>query len=96
MVVRGLLVREGTVKSVYDIVSLAIFAGLIVLFLQRSTAANDEGDASLLHYLAAGIGCGLSNYLGNKGNDILAIGSLIVTVAFIMHFLKPFGFKAKR
>jgi hypothetical protein len=81
-------------ETVYDWVSLAIFAGLIVLFLQRSTGDRAEKDASLLHYLGAGVGCALANYLGNHGQDILAIAILIATVGFIIYFLKPFKFKS--
>ena len=80
-------------SSVYDWVSLAIFAGLIVLFLQRSTGDRDEKDASLLFYLGAGVGCAVANYLGNHGQDIAAIALLIATVAFIIVYLKPFKLK---
>lgn len=76
--------------TIYDWLSLAIFAGLIVLFLQRSTSERTENDASLLYYLGAGVGCAVANYFGNKGQDILAIGLLAATVGFIAYFLKPF------
>jgi hypothetical protein len=52
-------------ETVYDWVTLAIFAGLIVLFLQRSTGDRAEKDVSLLYYLAAGVGCAVANYFGN-------------------------------
>jgi len=77
-------------ESVYDWVSLAIFAGLIVLFLQRSTGERAEKDASLLYYLGAGIGCAVANYFGNHGQDVVAIAVLVATVAFIIYFLNPF------
>ena len=76
-------------ESVYDWVSLAIFAGLIVLFLQRSTSDQADKDVSLLYYLGAGVGCAVADYLGNHGNDILAILLLLGTVAFIFYYLKP-------
>lgn len=76
--------------TIYDWLSLAIFAGLIVLFLQRATSEHGERDVSLLYYLAAGAGCAVANYLGNKGNDIFAILLLCGTVAFIALVLKPF------
>ena len=44
-------------ETVYDWVTLAIFAGLVVLFLQRSTGDQPEKDASLLYYLGAGVAC---------------------------------------
>jgi hypothetical protein len=77
-------------ETVYDWVSLAMFAGLIVLFLQRSTSDRGEKDASLLYYLGAGIGCAVANYLGNHGQDILAVLLLVATAAFIIFYLKPF------
>ena len=76
-------------QSIYDWVSLAIFAGLIVLFLQRSTSERADKDVSLLYYLAAGVGCAVANYFGNRGQDIIAILLLAATVAFIFYFLKP-------
>jgi len=77
-------------ETIYDWLSLAIFAGLIVLFLQRSTSERAEKDASLLYYLAAGVGCAAANYFGNHRQDVIAIAILAVTVGFIVYFLKPF------
>ena len=77
--------------TIYDWVSLAIFAGLVVLFLQRSTSEHSGKDASLLYYLGAGVGCAAANYFGNQGQNLIAILLLAVTVAFIIFFLKPFG-----
>jgi hypothetical protein len=76
--------------TIYDWVSLAIFAGLIVLFLQRSTSDHQGKDASLLAYLAAGAGCAIANYAGNQGQDVIAVLLLAATVAFIIFYLKPF------
>jgi hypothetical protein len=76
--------------TMYDWVSLAIFAGLIVLFLQRSTSDRAEKDVSLLYYLGAGVGCAVADYLGNHGQDILAVAVLAATIGFIVYFLKPF------
>ena len=82
--------RETAMETVYDWLSLAIFAGLIVLFLQRATSERAENDVSLLYYLAAGAGCAVANYFGNKGEDLVAIALLAATVGFIAYFLKPF------
>ena len=81
--------------TIYDWVSLAIFAGLVVLFLQRSTSEHEGKDVSLLFYLAAGVGCAVADYFGNHGQDILAILLLIATVVFIVVFLKPFTLTPK-
>lgn len=77
--------------TIYDWISLAIFAGLVVLFLQRSTSEHEGKDASLLYYLAAGAGCAVADYFGNHGQDIVAIVLLVATAAFIAIYLKPFN-----
>lgn len=82
-------------STVYDWVSLAIFAGLIVLFLQRSTSERAEKDVSLLYYLGGGVGCAVADYLGNHGQDLAAIALLIATVAFILVYLKPIPLKPR-
>ena len=79
-------------ETIFDWVSLAIFAGLIVLFLQRSTGEHAEKDASLLYYLGAGIGCAVANYFGNHDQPVIAVALLVATVAFIIYYLKPFKF----
>jgi len=80
-------------STVYDWVSLAIFAGLVVLFLQRSTGESAEKDASLLYYLGAGVGCAAANYFGNEGQHVVAITLIIATIGFVIYFLKPFPTK---
>ncbi len=80
-------------ETAYDWITVGIFAGLVVLFMQRSTAEQqvpDQND-SLLLYLGAGLGCAVSNYVGNEGLHLIAIPLLVATVAFIVHFLKPFS-----
>jgi len=81
-------------ETVYDWVSLAIFAGLIVLFLQRSVSERAEKDASLLFYLCAGVGCAAAHYFCNHGDDLIAIVLLVATIGFIIFFLKPFKLNA--
>lgn len=74
-------------ETVYDWITLAIFAGLIVLFLQRSASEN-PGD-SLFHYLIAGVGLAVVNYLGNEENHLVAVIALVGVLAFIQRTLKP-------
>jgi len=78
-------------ETVYDWVTIGLFAALVVLFLQRSMA--DEGtdhNDNILLYLVAGAGCGAVNFLGNRGMNIPAVLLLACTVAFALYFLKPF------
>lgn len=78
-------------ETIFDWVSLAIFAGLIVLFLQRSTSERDEKDVPLIYYLGAGVGCAVANYLGNHDQPVIAVALLVATLAFIVFYLKPFA-----
>jgi len=80
------------VETVYDWVTVAIFAGLVVLFVQRSTSEEEtpaEHD-SLLMYLGAGVGCAVANWVGNKGIHLLAIALIAATILFILYYLRPF------
>lgn len=74
-------------ETIYDWVTVAIFAGLVVLFLERSRA-GDESDP-LHNYLIAAVGCALGNYLGNEGMHVLAAMVIAATLGFIYFFLKP-------
>lgn len=75
-------------ETVFDWVTVAIFAGLIVLFLERS--AQEEPNDHLWQYLAASVGCAVVNYLGNEGYRIAALAALAVVLGFIIIVLKPF------
>lgn len=78
-------------ETAYDWITVGIFAGLIVLFMQRSTTDDDNVDDPLWMYLAAGVGCAVANFLGNDELHVPAILALVATLAFIFHFLKPFS-----
>ena len=73
--------------TVYDWISLVIFSGLVVLFLQRST--QDKLVDSVWHYLPPAAGCALGNWLGNEGYALGAILVLIASMAYIFYVLKP-------
>lgn len=78
-------------ESVYDWVTVAIFAGLVVLFVQRSTTEEETHQHdSLVMYLVAAVGCAIANYVGNKGLHIVAVPLILATLGFIVYFLKPF------
>ena len=80
-------------ETIYDWVTVAVFAGLIVLFLQRSSTEGEPQD-SIWQYLAASIGCAVANYLGNHDDvpyhHVLAVAVLAGTVGYIFYALKPF------
>jgi hypothetical protein len=84
-------------ETAYDWITVAIFAGLVVLFMQRSVSDEPENsNDSIWPYLGAGLGCAGTNYLGNEGYHLLAIPSLIATVLFVVKYLKPFALWPKR
>ncbi len=76
-------------STVYDYVTMAIFAGLIVLFLQRSVGDKPAND-HLWQYLVAAVGCAVANYLGNEGYSFPAVVAIVAVLAFIHYILKPF------
>ncbi|WP_126174433.1 XrtV sorting system accessory protein [Altericroceibacterium xinjiangense] len=78
-------------QTIYDWITLAVFAGLIVLFLQRST--DDVPTDRLWQYLPPAVGCAFTNWLGNRGDDLLAIIVLALTFGYIGYVLKPFPLK---
>ncbi len=74
-------------ETPYDWITVALFAGLVVVFLQRSVNEGDHD--SILSYLPAVIGCAVCNYLGNEGYDLVAIVGLVALVAYIWLVIKP-------
>lgn len=75
-------------STVYDWVTVGIFAGLIVLYLKRSEAEYPRD--SLWQYLCASLACAFANYLGNEGNHILAVILIVGTLGYVLLALKPF------
>lgn len=75
-------------KTIYDWLTVAVFAVLIVVLLQRSVGPQENED-KLYHYFVPAVGCGVANYLGNSGQDIAAIAVLVFAIAYALHFLRP-------
>jgi hypothetical protein len=82
-------------ETVYDWITVGIFAGLIVLFLQRSVGAVRD---QMWPYLVAAVACAVVNQIGNaaiKQGDViyhLAAGAGIVAIiAFIHYLIRPFS-----
>lgn len=83
-------------KTIYDLLTMAIFAGLVVLFLQRSTAAEPRDH--MYQYAPPAIGCAVANYIGNQAvkdsNNMLAAIAVVIILAvvgYILYVLKPFS-----
>jgi len=80
------------VETVYDWITIAIFGGLVVLFLQRSMAEKEPQD-TIYHYLPPAVGCAVANYVGNHGQGPLSAGIALAVLIYIVLVLKPFGLK---
>ena len=83
-------------ETPYDWLTVAIFAGLIVIFLQRSVG-DDEPVDSIWSYLPPSIGCAVSNQFGNNAIEsgdglyhAIAILLIAAVVAYIILIIKPF------
>jgi hypothetical protein len=74
-------------ETIYDWLSVAVFAGLALLYLQRSM--EDEPVDTVWHYLPPAIACALSNWLGNEGYVIPAVLVLAASVGYIIYVLRP-------
>jgi hypothetical protein len=75
--------------TIYDWATMAVFAGLVVLFLQRSMSEHEPQDR-IIHYLPPAVGCALANFLGNNGYGLIAWLLILAVIAYIIHILKPF------
>lgn len=74
-------------ETVYDWVTVAIFAGLIVLFLRRSTAEVPRD--RVIDYAPPAIACAVGNYLGNHEHHLLAILVIAAVPVYTWFVLKP-------
>ena len=74
-------------ETIWDWLTVGIFAALIVLYLQRST--QEEPQDTIWQYLLPSVGCAVTNYLGNETYHLAAAAVLVATLAYIYFVLKP-------
>ena len=79
-------------ETVYDWITVAIFGGMVVLFLHRSTQEEPPKD-TLLQYLPPAVGCALANYVGNHGQGPLSAVIVVAVLVYIALVLRPFDLK---
>ena len=82
-------------QTVYDWVTIALFAGLIVIFLQRSVGqrhgeAEDDNHDSIWLYLLPSVGLAAANYVGNEGYGIAAWLLIVGVCVYVQLVIKPF------
>ena len=76
-------------KTISDLLTLARFAGLVVLLLQRS-ASDTTPDDHLWQYLPPAVGLAAANQFGNHDQDLLAVAFILASVVYVFIVLKPF------
>ena len=74
-------------ETPFDWITVGIFGGLIVLFMDRST--RDEPGDHLWQYLVAAVGCAFANYLGNNEQEIAGAAVIVAILVYIVLVLKP-------
>lgn len=72
--------------TVWDWLTIFIFAGLVTLMLQRSSEETPKD--KLWQYLPAALACALANYLGNAGVVWAAVVILLAMLAYVLVVLK--------
>ena len=77
-------------KTIFDVISISLFAGLAILYLQRS-ASKEPDEVALWKYAVAAIACAVADYLGNNGQTFGAAAMFVFVVAFSILMLKPFS-----
>lgn len=68
-------------ETVWDWITVFVFAGLVTLLMQRSQAEVPKD--SLWQYAPPVLGCAVANYLGNEGYAIVAALLLVAIGAYI-------------
>lgn len=79
-------------ETIFDWVTVAIFGGMIVLFLHRSTADEAPKD-HIVQYLPPSIGCAVANWFGNNHQEQIGFVIILAVLAYIAIVLKPFNLK---
>jgi hypothetical protein len=85
-------------ETPYDLATMIVFAGLVVLFLQRSMAPPDQQD-KMIWYLPPSLGCMGANQAGNyawNNTDhqylhAVAIIGIVAVLVYSWFVLKPFA-----
>ena len=76
-------------KTIYDVIAIGLFAGLAILFLQRS-ASHDPDPIPIWKYGLPAVGCAVADYLGNHDQAILSIILFVGVAGFSVMMLRPF------
>lgn len=75
-------------NTVFDWLTVAIFAVLAVIYLQRSVGARPAHDA-VWKYLPPAIVCVTANQVGNAGWSLPAATLMFAAIAYIWFVIQP-------
>lgn len=75
-------------KTVFDWLTVAIFAGLAVVYLQRSAGQRPAHDAAW-KYLPPAAACMGANQIGNAGWSMSATALMVAALAYIWFVIRP-------
>lgn len=64
--------------SVFDYLTVACFAGLVIAFLQFT----DRDTRTLMHLMISAVAFAIANQVGNAGRPLLALGFLIAGTGY--------------
>lgn len=73
-------------ETIWDWITVAAFAGLVLLLLQRSM--EDEPRDHLWQYLPPALGCMGANYLGNEGYPLPAVLVMVAVAVYVVRVLR--------
>ena len=76
--------------TVFDFISVGLFAGLAILFLQRS-ASEEPDPIPMWRYGVAAVLCAVGNYLGNHEFPIHGGVMLVGAAVYSLFVLRIFG-----
>lgn len=69
-------------ETVWDWITVFIFAGLATLLIHRSQ--QEVPPDKLWHYAPPSVGCAVANYVGNEGYDVVA-ALIVVAILWYVH-----------
>jgi ABC-type sugar transport system permease subunit len=75
-------------KTVYDWITVMIFAGLVTHFLHQSSKPGGS-DQSIWLYMVACVGLAVANWLGNNDWHLAAIALIAATLGYSFYFFGP-------
>lgn len=75
-------------STVFDWLTVGIFAVLAVIYLQRSVGSRPAHDA-VWKYLPPAVGCVVANQIGNAGWALPAAVLMFGAIAYVWFVIRP-------